>query len=228
MVKTSEERINESKKQNKILHNQISSLSQSVQKFQSEKMIAAGAHSNVTIDETDGDSDVGDEISTLKRNVSELREIVRYLKSESDMNESQLDLARRAVEREKSSSEIIKRSLDEARAELDLVRKAADENNKENSVMEMTERLKNADDQLLLLRESNKLLREEADKIKGELNKAMKDAGETKASFEPNEQKCRELEVAKAALEAEKSSLVREVDAWKARVQSLISKFHQV
>ena len=140
LVKTSEERINESKKQNKILHNQISSLSQSVQKFQSEKMIAAGAHSNVTIDETDGDSDVGDEISTLKRNVSELREIVRYLKSESDMNESQLDLARRAVEREKSSSEIIKRSLDEARAELDLVRKAADENNKErNSKIKMVQ-----------------------------------------------------------------------------------------
>jgi len=55
-----------------------------------------------------------------------------------------------------------------------------------------------------------------------------KDLHDTKVVFEPTVKKSRELEVDKAALEAEKSSLAREVEAWKGRVKSLVSKFHQI
>ena len=46
--------------------------------------------------------------------------------------------------------------------------------------------------------------------------------------FEPTVHKCHELEVDKAALEAEKLSLAREVEEWKDHVKSLVSKFYQI
>ena len=55
-----------------------------------------------------------------------------------------------------------------------------------------------------------------------------KELSERKSSAAPTEAKCRHFEVRQAGLEAEKASLAREVDAWKARVQSLVSKFNTV
>jgi len=78
------------------------------------------------------------------------------------------------------------------------------------------------------MRESNQLLREETEKLSKSVSTLETDLNDTKVVFEPTVQKCHELEVDKAALEAEKSSLAREVEAWKDRVKSLVSKFHQI
>ena len=50
---------------------------------------------------------------TLTEELSELREVVRYMITESEIVGTQIKTARCNVEREKAASDIIKKSLDE-------------------------------------------------------------------------------------------------------------------
>ena len=230
-LKETEKRLEEVRSQNNLLHSQMESLTATVEKYQNDRIASVpekGAEDAAT-DESSEDS------SVLRKIVSDLREMVRFLRSEREMYEAQLESSRRTSERERAAAAVTKRSLDEARAELQVLqtRGGGDATDKENS-RSAGEReadatkIRKAEEQLVLLRESNKLLREEAEKTAKSLQEAQKELDAKKKSAAPTEAKCRQLEVDKSALEAEKASLAREVDAWKARVQSLVSKFNTI
>jgi len=230
-LKETEKRLEEVRSQNNLLHSQMEALTATVEKYQNDKIASVpeeGAESAAT-DESTEDS------SVLRKTISDLREMVRFLRSEREMYEAQLESARRTSERERAAAAVTKRSLDEARAELQVVQTRAGDNgtDKENtrSASEReadANKIRKAEEQLVLLRESNKLLREEAEKTAKSLQEAQKELDAKKKSAAPTEAKCRQLQVNKSALEAEKASLAREVDAWKARVQSLVSKFNTI
>ena len=78
------------------------------------------------------------------------------------------------------------------------------------------------------MRQSNQLLREIIEKLSKSVSTLETYLNNNKVLFEPTDHKCHELEVDKAALEAEKLSLAREVEEWKDHVKSLVSKFYQV
>ena len=231
-VKEAEKRLEEARNQNDILHSQMETLTASVEKYQNEKMEDASdgtPKGEVSADLSEG----GEEVAALRKTINDLREMVRFLRSERDMYEAQLESARRTSDRERAASAITKRSLEEARAELQIRQNDGDSIGKENakSVKERevdAAKLKKAEDQLVLLRESNLLLREGNEKTAKSLQLVEKELSERKSSAAPMEAKCRHFEVRQAGLEAEKASLAREVDAWKARVQSLVSKFNTV
>lgn len=231
-VKEAEKRLEEARNQNDILHSQMETLTASVEKYQNEKMEHASdgtPKGEVSADLSEG----GEEVAALRKTINDLREMVRFLRSEREMYEAQLESARRTSDRERAASAITKRSLEEARAELQIRQNDGDSIGKENakSVKERevdAAKLKKAEDQLVLLRESNQLLREGNEKTAKSLQLVEKELSERKSSAAPMEAKCRHFEVRQAGLEAEKASLAREVDAWKARVQSLVSKFNTV
>ena len=222
-----ESRLLEAQDQNKILHNQLATLNETLVKIQSEKVDAAA--------DAEGDNDMssgGDGASLLAKQISELREIVRYQRQEKDVIETQLDSARRTAERERAAAEIAKRSLNQLRIEVDILQKQiSDETNdvsSATSVDALASKLKQAEDQLVLLRESNAMLRVETEKLRETVEYVNKGTESAKNALGPATEKCRELEVDKSALESEKASLGREVDMWKSRVQGLVKKFNQV
>jgi len=221
----SERKLEQARAQNSILHSQLATMGEKVDKIQAERTSTA---SQDEIPESDDNT--SKETASLRKQVTELREVVSYMRSERDIYETQLQSARLSAERERASGEITKKSLVEARNELEVILKKS--NNEagtdSNSSSEIKLKLKQAEEQLVLLRESNKLLREESEKLDKKIQVLEKETDDAKKAFGPADEKCRELEVDKAALEAEKASLVREVDVWKERVTSLVTKFHQI
>ena len=225
--KHAEIRLLEAQDQNKILHNQLATLNETLVKIQSEKVDAAA--------DAEGDNDTsagGDGAALLAKQISELREIVRYQRQEKDVIETQLDSARRTSERERAAADIAKKSLDQLRSEVDILQKQI--SNESNDVSSATSaealasKLKQAEDQLVLLRESNAMLRVETEKLRETVESSTQGTESAKNALGPATEKCRELEIDKSSLEAEKASLGREVDLWKSRVQGLVKKFNQV
>mmetsp|Transcript_18894 Transcript_18894/g.27951 ORF Transcript_18894/g.27951 Transcript_18894/m.27951 type:complete len:1878 (-) Transcript_18894:926-6559(-) len=204
------------RKQNDVLHCQIQTLSDQLEKVQSDR-----------IDKSTESPDSAEE-NADRMQVSELREIVKFMRSEREMSEAHLDAARRTAEREKAASVVMKRSLDEARAEIKILQASMKSKDDGDLSSNLESKLKVAEEQLLLLKESNKLLRVESEKLQLSVTELKADLSNEKKSVEPIVKKEKELLVEKAGLEAERSSLQRELESWKNRVQSLVSKFNQV
>jgi nucleoprotein TPR len=221
-LKEYEMNLEETRAQNTLLHGQLEQIGDQIEKIQTGKAAEA----------TEGTPSEGspDEVFNLQKTVSELREVVRFLRLEKDMIQAQLDTARRSAERERAVAAVAKRSLDEARVEL----KVMEESSKgvdagDGADMDaLKEKLRAAEGQSRLLGDSNAHLREEFEKLKNNTSSLEEELDTTKKAAQPSEKRQQELETEKAGLIAEKESLLREIDDWKGRVQSLVSKFNQV
>lgn len=205
-------------KQNHLLHEQMTALSENVEKFQAER-------TSQLVGEKDDNGHTD-------KQLNDMRELLQFKQSECVMLLADLASSKRAAERERTTADMAKKSLDEARAELKVIRDGskndgnAGTSNQDTS--ELRNELKTANDQLVLVRESNTMLREETQRLAKKLADLESECKELKTAASPNNKKLSDMEVEKAALEAEKASLSREVDAWKNRVHSLVSKFNQV
>lgn len=150
------------------------------------------------------------------------------MRSERELLDAQVDSLKQSIERERAASLVVRRSLDEARNEARILREVPPTVENDGKISELQLKLQRSEEQIILLRDSNILLREETDKLKSLLKVSEDALSDVQNAAEPNLKKIRDLEVANVSLEAEKTSLVREVDAWKARVQSLVSRFHPI
>lgn len=216
-LQQSKDRLDGLQRQNQLLHEQMTSLSETVEKFQSDRT------SQLVGNE--------DDTASVDKQLAELRELLRFKQSECVMLIADVSSAKRAAERERTAAEMAKKSLDEARSELKVLRDSTKEGESAaagKDLEELRNKLKASDDQLVLVRESNTMLREETQRLTKKLSDVQNECKELKTAALPNNEKLSKLEVEKAALEAEKTSLSREVDAWKNRVHSLVSKFNQV
>lgn len=215
-----EKLLEESRGQNEALHKQLATIVDQVEKGQAARIEAAAG--------VDGPAMGSEEAGVLQKVVSELREVVRYMRSEHTMIQAQLDAARRTADRERAASVVVKRSLDDARAEIKVLQEKDTVGLDGGTGDDQAEKLKNAEMQSTLLRESNQLLRAETVKLEASLKTSQFELDETKAKLEPLEKNQRDLEVEKLALEAEKNSLKRDLETWKGRLQSMVSKFNTV
>eukprot|EP00579_Thalassiosira_antarctica_P013616 CAMPEP_0201939780 /NCGR_PEP_ID=MMETSP0903-20130614/43907_1 /ASSEMBLY_ACC=CAM_ASM_000552 /TAXON_ID=420261 /ORGANISM="Thalassiosira antarctica, Strain CCMP982" /LENGTH=2217 /DNA_ID=CAMNT_0048481399 /DNA_START=64 /DNA_END=6717 /DNA_ORIENTATION=- len=226
-LKEATSRLEDMRRQNNLLHDQMTSLSSTVEKFQSDKASQLVGESS-----TVGDGDKAD-ASPGGKQMSDLRELLRFKQSECTMLEADLASAKRASERERTAAELAKRSLEEARSELKVLRESDEDGtgNTRTTEREMDNirtKLKSAEEQLVLIRESNTMLREESQKVSKKLSEVQSRFQSLKSSTAPQTERMKGMEVERASLVAEKDSLSREVDAWKNRVHSLVSKFNQI
>lgn len=220
IFKEYEKNLEETRTQNTLLHNQLEKIGEQI-----EKMQPTGGDS-WDISAAEGSThDAG----ALQKTISELREVVKFVRADKEMVQAQLDAARRAAERERAASAVAKRSLEEARAELKVFQDCiGSEYSAGSDIDVLKDKLKSAEQQAKLLGESNSHLREEMQKLVASLAAAKKELETSKFYSIPSEKRIKEMETEKAGLLAEKESLLREVDDWKGRVQSLVSKFNQV
>jgi nucleoprotein TPR len=218
--KNTEDRLVDAQKQIEILHNHIARLSQSLEK------------ARPTTSEIEQAPSTQDELALrLEKEVFDLRQVINFQQNEKSLMEAQLESARRTAERERAAAEIAKRSLLELRNELE-----CQQNEKNDMVVSSTletstsleTKLKVAEEQLVLLRESNKMLRTETENLNTVVETLKNETNVAKSALEPMNKKCMSLEVANSELEAEKASMSRELDAWRERVQGLLKKFNQV
>uniref|UniRef100_A0A6U1SP83 Uncharacterized protein n=1 Tax=Cyclophora tenuis TaxID=216820 RepID=A0A6U1SP83_CYCTE len=138
-VKKAKQNLKETRAQNELLHKQMEALSSQLEKKQADRVEAAA----------DGKETTTEEITALNKTVSELREVIRFMRLQNDIEQSQLDAARRTAKREKAAAAVAKQSLEEALAELKVVQELTPEASQEAKFEH--EKLTKAEDQLTLL-----------------------------------------------------------------------------
>ena len=217
-----EKNLEETRAQNSLLHDQLENIGEQIEKLQTGKPAAASEDAPL-----EGSSD---ETSSLQKTVSELREVVKFVRSEKDMIQAHLDSARRAAERERAVAAVAKRSLDEARAELKVIQESSKDADASGGadLDGLREKLRTAEDQSRLLGDSNAHMREELEKLKNSSSNLTEELDSAKKAAQPSEKRQQALETENVGLVAEKESLLREIEDWKGRVHSLVSKFNQV
>ncbi len=161
-----------------------------------------------------------------QKEISELRELVRFLRSENELIQSELDNTKRSIDRERSASNVVKRNLDQARAELNVL--FSESRDKDDQGNEAVQKLHDVEAQVMVLTDSNKVLRTEKESLQKENLELQKEIELVKESCKPNEAVICELRAQVAALDAERDGLKRDLGAWKERVQNLVSKFNQI
>jgi nucleoprotein TPR len=218
--KLTEQALREAREQNKVLHSQLETLNELVEKSQASRIAAAAA---------DGEGDVSDVDSASQKLLTELREVVRFLRSENELLQTQLETARRSSEREKSAATVLRRSLEDSRSKLqELVEQTNATPEGTEAITELEDKIRASEGQVVLLSDSNKLLREEVVHLKTALHSTQEELVALKKAAVPVEDIRRELGSKVASLEAEKVSLQSELESWKGRMTSLVSIFNQI
>lgn len=215
-IKEVEESLKNAREQNSLLHNQMATLTETVENFQKDRIANAGDEAETVLPQTE-------------KTVTELREIIKFIKQEDQILIAQRDAARREADKERAISSVAKRSLDESRSENELLKKRlsnipGNESDKENYHVRNNE----VDQQLAVLKESNAFLREDFERLKSKQEETEKELGEAKQKMTSSVAKMLSLETDKQSLTAEKESLKKDRDSWKDRMQSFVTKFNTI
>eukprot|EP00531_Pseudo-nitzschia_arenysensis_P008972 CAMPEP_0116139686 /NCGR_PEP_ID=MMETSP0329-20121206/13444_1 /TAXON_ID=697910 /ORGANISM="Pseudo-nitzschia arenysensis, Strain B593" /LENGTH=1924 /DNA_ID=CAMNT_0003634745 /DNA_START=165 /DNA_END=5939 /DNA_ORIENTATION=+ len=220
-----EKKLESSRAENTLLHTQLEKINEQIQKMQSRS-----ASDSVEADVTPEEVSADETMMKLRMDVTELRELVKFVRAEKDATQGQLESAKRSIERERTKVSVARRAAEETEAELKTLKESV-----ANTSMNVTEggtsmadKLKASEEQSRLLGDSNAHLSQQVQELQKNLSNALKELNEAKGALQPAADAKKELEGDKAALLAEKESLLREIDDWKGRVQSLVSKFNQV
>jgi nucleoprotein TPR len=213
--------LEDSRAQNSLLHSQLEKITEQIDRMRTVRTEGASGE-----DSKDEEIFGEDEISSLRRTVSELRELVHFVRSEKDVIQAQLDAARRATERERTKASIAQRNLEDARAELNVAQDVSNEKAADANVL--SEKLKSIEEQCRLLNDSNAHLQQQVLGLQKKLNVVNDELQKSQEALKPAEKLVRELKSDKVALQAGKESAVKEVEDWKNRVQSMVARFNQV
>lgn len=207
-----EKNLSHSREQNASLHNQLHNLTILYEKLQAS---------------TSSSNDQDQIVDAERKMISELSETIRFLRSENELIQTQLDTAKRTVERERVSCGVLQRGLDEARNEL-LLLQTEKESPSDTGATDLSTKVTALSDQVKLLTDSNKLLRDELEGSQSIVSALRKELEDTKSALQPIEAQSQKLYADLAKLHAENESLLRDRDSWKGRVSSLVSKFNQI
>lgn len=209
-----EKALEESRVQNAILHDQLEKIGDQIEDMQGGAMSLQG---NSLSESATKDVE-------MQKTMSELREVIKFVRSEKEVIRVQLDAARRDAERDRAAADVARRSLDSLRAEIRQMKEIP----VSIDFSKMKSKLNDAEKRCQLLEESNTHLRDEMKACQQKITNLSAELDASKKSFVPLQMKQRDIEAKNAELESEKASLKREVDDWKGRVQALVTQFNQV
>jgi len=220
-----EEKIKSSRAENSLLHSQLEKINDQIENMQS-RYTSVSEEAESKSEDVPGD----EEMMRLRMTVSELRELVKFVRAEKDAMQGQLDSVKRTTERERTKASVARRTAEETQAELDALQESVKNTN--DGVSEggtsVADKLKMSEEQSRLLSDSNAHLQQQVQALQSNLANTRQEVEEAKKALQPAADTQKQLESDKAVLLAEKESLFREINDWKGRVQSLVSKFNQV
>uniref|UniRef100_A0A1A8U2U2 Nucleoprotein TPR n=1 Tax=Nothobranchius furzeri TaxID=105023 RepID=A0A1A8U2U2_NOTFU len=201
-----ESRYEELQRQNTLLHEQVQTMS---------GRLAA------SIQSVAGESSLNVSLTEEGKSQEQLLEILRFVRREKEIAESRFEVAQGESLRCRLRVEHLERELKEVQDTLSAARERMQVTAKtlaqHDELMKKTETMN-------ILMETNKMLREEKEKLEQELQQAKAKVQTLESDALPLQQVNTELSEKSGMLQSEKVLLEEEVKRWKARTQHLVSQ----
>ncbi|XP_064928862.1 nucleoprotein TPR isoform X1 [Columba livia] len=192
-------------KQNRLLHEQLESLSDKMVTSMKEAVPAAV---NVSLNE-EGKSQ------------EQILEILRFIRREKEIAETRFEVAQVESLRYRQRVEHLERELQELQDSLNAEREKVQVTAK--TIAQHEELMKKTETMNVLI-ETNKMLREEKERLEQELQQIQAKVRKLEADILPLQESNAELSEKSGMLQAEKKLLEEDVKRWKARTQHLLSQ----
>ncbi|GAB7350486.1 hypothetical protein MBLNU459_g1079t1 [Dothideomycetes sp. NU459] len=197
------------KSQNKLLHDQLESVSTQISTLQQKKLIS---------EDDDPDAPSGSEFENLQ-------EVIKYLRREKEIVDVQYELSVQESKR-------LRQQLDYAQSQLDETRQKLGEERQEQVDRDASavshNKLMQTINELNLFRESSATLRHETRQAQAQLGEKAKELESLTAQIEPLQTRIREVENELETKEGEMKLLQDDRDRWRDRTQNIISKYDRV
>lgn len=197
------------KSQNKLLHDQLESVSTQISALQQKKSAA---------EDDDTEAASGSEFENLQ-------EVIKYLRREKEIVDVQYELSVQESKR-------LRQQLDYAQSQLDETRQKLGEERQEQADREASavshNKLMQTINELNLFRESSATLRHEARQAQAQVGEKTKEIENLSAQLEPLQARIREVENELETKEGEMKLLQDDRDRWRDRTQNIISKYDRV
>uniref|UniRef100_A0A667W9N6 Nucleoprotein TPR n=1 Tax=Myripristis murdjan TaxID=586833 RepID=A0A667W9N6_9TELE len=201
-----ESRCKELQGQNTLLHEQIQAMSSKM--AANLQRAASELPMNISLTEEEKSQD-------------QLLEILRFVRREKEIAESRFEVAQGESLRHRLRVEHLERELKEMQDSLNAARERMQVTAKtlaqHDELMKKTETMN-------ILMETNKMLREEKDKMQQELQQTQAKVRKLESDILPMQQANSELSEKSGMLQAEKKILEEDIKRWKARTQHLVSQ----
>ena len=195
--------------QNRLLHEQLDSVSTQIAELKRKRGSDEGAAGNLP---TAGDSDT-------------LGEVIRYLRREKDIIEVQHELSVQEARRLKQQLDYTQTSLDQVRETLAQERRS--QNDKAQEAASHT-KLVQTINELNLFRESSTTLRNEARQAQTRLEERNTEVEKLLERLQPLEARVQQLESEVEVKEGEIKLLQEDRDRWQQRTQNILQKYDRV
>ncbi|NWV77931.1 TPR protein, partial [Dasyornis broadbenti] len=192
-------------KQNRLLHEQLESMSNKMVTSMKEAIPAA---TNVSLSE-EGKSQ------------EQILEILRFIRREKEIAETRFEVAQVESLRYRQRVEHLERELQELQDSLNAEREKVQVTAK--TIAQHEELMKKTETMNILI-ETNKMLREEKERLEQELQQIQAKVRKLEADILPLQESNAELSEKSGMLQAEKKLLEEDVKRWKARTQHLLSQ----
>ncbi|KFP37480.1 Nucleoprotein TPR, partial [Chlamydotis macqueenii] len=192
-------------KQNRLLHEQLESLSDKMVTSMKEAVPTAV---NVSLNE-EGKSQ------------EQILEILRFIRREKEIAETRFEVAQVESLRYRQRVEHLERELQELQDSLNAEREKVQVTAK--TIAQHEELMKKTETMNVLI-ETNKMLREEKERLEQELQQIQAKVRKLEADILPLQESNAELSEKSGMLQAEKKLLEEDVKRWKARTQHLLSQ----
>ncbi|NXU89868.1 TPR protein, partial [Xiphorhynchus elegans] len=192
-------------KQNRLLHEQLESMSNKMVTSMKEAIPTAA---NVSLNE-EGKSQ------------EQILEILRFIRREKEIAETRFEVAQVESLRYRQRAEHLERELQELQDSLNAEREKVQVTAK--TIAQHEELMKKTETMNILI-ETNKMLREEKERLEQELQQIQAKVRKLEADILPLQESNAELSEKSGMLQAEKKLLEEDVKRWKARTQHLLSQ----
>ncbi|XP_069377798.1 translocated promoter region b, nuclear basket protein isoform X6 [Paralichthys olivaceus] len=201
-----ETRYEELQRQNVLLHEQIQTMSSKM----ADRLQRAASESTTNISLTEEG-----------KSQDQVLEILRFVRREKEMAESRFEVAQGESLRHRLRVEHLERELKEMQDSLSAARERMQVTAK---TLAQHDELMKKTETMSILMETNKMLREEKEKMEQELQQSQAKVQKLESDIMPMQQANSELSEKSGMLQAEKKVLEEEIKRWKARTQHLVSQ----
>ncbi|MFT7809073.1 nucleoprotein TPR-like isoform X3 [Arapaima gigas] len=193
-------------KQNNLLHEQMETISNKM--MASIQQAVQGSQLDISLNEEGKSQD-------------QLLEILRFVRREKEIAETRFEVAQVENLRHRQRVERLERELKELQDTLNTERGKVQVTAK---TLAQHEELMKKTDTMNVLVETNKMLREEKEKLEKELQQTQAKAGKLEAEILPLQESNAELSEKSGMLQCEKKLLEEDIKRWKTRTQHLVSQ----
>ncbi|KAK4643541.1 Protein mlp1 [Podospora bellae-mahoneyi] len=195
--------------QNKLLHQQLDSVTAQIAALQQNRADSAGDVSAGAIADTATEG---------------LRELNNYLRREKEILEVQYDIKLQEAKRLQQQLDYSQSQLDETRLKLDQERRSNSDSSRNSAThKEIMDKLT----ELNMIRESNVTLRNENQRTQAQLERKTQKIEELEAKIQPLEARISELDFDRNFKEQEIKQLQEARDSLQKRIESILSKYGQ-